>query len=31
MWEPEMPMTLSGKVLKRELVEQWTAAQVGIT
>lgn len=24
---PEMPMTLSGKVLKRELVEQWTAAQ----
>jgi acyl-CoA synthetase (AMP-forming)/AMP-acid ligase II len=24
---PEMPMTLSGKVLKRELVEQWTTAQ----
>jgi acyl-CoA synthetase (AMP-forming)/AMP-acid ligase II len=26
---PEMPMTLSGKVLKRELVEQWSAAQTG--
>ena len=24
---PDMPMTLSGKVLKRELLEQWTAAQ----
>lgn len=24
---PEMPMTLSGKVLKRELLEQWVAAQ----
>jgi hypothetical protein len=24
-----MPMTLSGKVLKRELVEQWSAAQTG--
>ena len=23
---PDMPMTLSGKVLKRELLEQWTAA-----
>lgn len=26
---PEMPMTLSGKVLKRELVAQWSAAQTG--
>ena len=24
---PDMPMTLSGKVLKRELLEQWAAAQ----
>jgi acyl-CoA synthetase (AMP-forming)/AMP-acid ligase II len=24
---PDMPMTLSGKVLKRELLEKWTAAQ----
>jgi long-chain acyl-CoA synthetase len=24
---PDMPMTLSGKVLKRELLEQWDAAQ----
>jgi long-chain acyl-CoA synthetase len=24
---PDMPMTLSGKVLKRELLEQWVAAQ----
>jgi long-chain acyl-CoA synthetase len=24
---PEMPMTLSGKVLKRELVEQWQSSQ----
>ena len=24
---PEMPMTLSGKVLKRELVDQWAASQ----
>ena len=26
---PDMPMTLSGKVLKRELLEQWAAAQSG--
>ena len=26
----EMPMTLSGKVLKRELVEQWQARSAGV-
>ena len=26
---PDMPMTLSGKVLKRELLDQWAAAQAG--